>query len=637
MVFPYLFSIGPFVKFGSITSKIKSLSEQYSELEDAQLADIALDLGFESRQSEEIDLLIGRAFALVQVAGQRQIQMQHYDVQLLGGYAMCQGHVAEMRTGEGKTLTATLPMFVHALAGRGALLATSNDYLAKRDAEWMQPVYRSLGMKIGVIQTEMSREQRRAAYQCDITYGTMKEFGFDFLRDHSMEREQKQRELWHGGAQGGVAEAAASKPVHRQPHFLLIDEADSILIDDARTPLIISSAEDGATHEQQKALYTWSAKAALRFEEDRDYWYDREKRRVDLTPEGTALVRDTPKPYELAGVGLLEMYDFMERAIQVGRDYKRDRDYVVRKGEIVIVDEATGRISEGRRWSRGIHQAIEAGEGVEITMDTNTSAKITVQSFVSRFPHIAGMTGTAYSSRKEFKKIYHTGVTVIPTNRPPKRVDQPIKYFFSEEDKFNEVVKDVIEIHGTGRPILIGTRSIAKSNQVSQLLKKANVEHEVLNARQIEREAEIVENAGLRGKITVATNMAGRGTDIKIDDEVKQLGGMHVIGTEMHESSRIDQQLFGRCGRQGDPGSVQLYIAAEDKLLESAHGKQTAERYRKTGKTRTDSYWIPLFKRAQQKVESQHYRSRRILMYNEKQLAKSQREMGLDPILDNFD
>ncbi|MFK7766815.1 MAG: preprotein translocase subunit SecA, partial [Mariniblastus sp.] len=256
---------------------------------------------------------------------------------------------------------------------------------------------------------------------------------------------------------------------------------------------------------------------------------------------------------------------------------------------------------------------------------------------VSRFPFIAGMTGTAYSSRKEFKKIYHMGVTVIPTNRPPKRIDLPIKYFFSEEDKFNQVVKDVIEIHQAGRPILIGTRSIAKSNQVARLLQAANIEHEVLNARQVEREAEIVENAGLRGKITVATNMAGRGTDIKIGDDVKELGGMHVIGTEMHESSRIDQQLFGRCGRQGDPGSVQLYIAAEDKLLESAYGKQTAERYRKTGKTRTDSYWVSLFKRAQQKVENQHYRSRRILMYNEKQLAKSQREMGLDPILDNFD
>ena len=637
------------MKFGSAISQIKTLAAEYSQLDDTALSNIALDLGFASRQTEDVSPLIERGFALVQVAAQRQLSMQHYDVQLIGGYAMCQGNVAEMRTGEGKTLTATLPMFVHALAGRGALLATSNDYLAKRDAEWMQPVYHSLGLTIGVIQSEMSREQRRAAYQCSITYGTMKEFGFDFLRDHSMEREQKQRDLWYGGAKGGVAEAAASKPVHREPHFLMIDEADSILIDDARTPLIISAAQDASTQEQQIMLYKWSADSVVRFEEATDYWYDREKRRVDLSPDGTALVRDTRKPSELAGIGLLEMYDFIERAIQVDRDYKRDRDYVVRDGEIVIVDEATGRISEGRRWSRGIHQAIEAKEGVEITMDTNTQAKITVQSFVSRFPHIAGMTGTAFSSRKEFKKIYHMGVTVIPTNKPPMRNDLPTKYFYSEEDKFENVVKDTIEVHQTGRPILIGTRSIAKSHQVSHLLKKYNVPHEVLNAREIEREAEIIANAGRWGRITVATNMAGRGTDIKIGGEedneesvserakILELGGMHVVGTEMHESSRIDQQLFGRCGRQGDPGSVQLYVSAEDKLLESAFGKQTAERYRKTGKTRTASYWISLFKRAQQKVESQHYRSRRILMYNEKQLAKSQREMGLDPILDNFD
>jgi preprotein translocase subunit SecA len=625
------------VKFGSVISKIKSLASAYSELDDAQLSDLALDLGFESRQSDRVGPLIDRAFALVQVAASRQLQMQHYDVQLRGGYAMCQGHVAEMRTGEGKTLTATLPLFLHGLAGRGALLATSNDYLARRDAQWMQPVYQSLGMTVGVIQSEMSREQRRAAYQCSITYGTMKEFGFDFLRDHSMEREQKQRELWYGGADGGVAEASASLPVHRKPHFLLIDEADSILIDDARTPLIISSAQDESAQRQQMSLYRWSADASKRFTEEQHFWYDREKRRVDLTPEGTALVRDVAKPPELEGVGLLEMYDFMERAIQVDRDYKCDRDYVVRDGEIVIVDEATGRISEGRRWSKGIHQAIEANENVEVTMDTNTSAKVTVQSYVSRFPNIAGMTGTAFSSRKEFKKIYHMGVTVIATNRPSQRIDLPTKYFFSEEEKFNQVVKDAIEIHSIGRPILIGTRSIAKSDQVSRLLHQHNIDHEVLNAREVEREADIVSKAGQRGRITVATNMAGRGTDIKIEKEIEQLGGMHVIGTEIHESSRIDQQLFGRCARQGDKGSVQLYISAEDKLLESAYGKQTAQRYRKTGKTRTASHWISLFKRAQQKVENQHYRSRRILMYNEKMLAKSQREMGLDPILDNFD
>jgi len=616
-------------------SSIKALCERYSDLSDDQLYDIALNLGFEARQAEKVTPLIERGFALVKVMALRKLDMAHYDVQLLGGKAMCHGHVAEMRTGEGKTLTATLPMFIHSLAGRGALLATSNDYLAKRDAELMQPVYRALGKTVGVVQTEMSREQRRASYGCDITYGTMKEFGFDFLRDHSATREQKQKSLYFG--EHGSHELAGKFTVHRKPNFILIDEADSILIDDARTPLILSAAEDGATHEQQKALYNWSAKAAPEFVEDEDYWYDRERRKVDLTPEGMSLVRKIRKPADLAGVGLLEMYDFIERSIQVFRDYNIDKDYVIREGEIVIVDESTGRISEGRRWSRGIHQAIEAKESVEITMDTATQAKITVQSFVSRFPFLSGMTGTAYSSRREFKKIYHMPVTVIPTNRPSMRKELPVKYSADEATKLQQIVDDVKEVHEAGRPILIGTRSIARSEEVSVQLTAGGIEHEVLNARQVEREADIVERAGEKGRVTVATNMAGRGTDIKISDEVKALGGLHVIGTEMHESSRIDQQLFGRCGRQGDPGTVQQYISADDKLLESAFGQQTAMRHRKWAKSRSTDHWIRLFRRAQAKVENQHYRSRKSLMFSEKQLAKSQREMGLDPILDNYE
>ncbi len=619
-------------------SRIKTLSKRYADKSDEELRDIALDLGFESRQYENVTRLLERGFALVKEVSRRKLGMEHYNVQLLGGHAMCQGHVAEMRTGEGKTLTATLPMFIYALSGRGALLATTNDYLAKRDAELMQQVYLALGKTVGVIQTEMSREQRRASYKCDITYGTMKEFGFDFLRDHSYQRQLKEQMAFSGGGGHQASmERAELTAVHRKPNFLLIDEADSILIDDARTPLIISAAEDGATMEQQKELYRWTAKAAEEFVEDEDYWYDREKRRVDLTPEGMSLVRKIRKPDSLAGIGLLEMYDFMERGIQVARDHKKDRDYVIRDGEVVIVDESTGRIAEGRRWSRGIHQAIEARESVELTMDTETQAKITVQSLVSRFPHVSGMTGTAWTSRKEFKKIYQMPVSVIPTNRPLQRRELPVKYSATEAEKWQQIVQDVIEIHSQGRPILVGTRSIAKSEILAKHFSEANVPHEVLNARQIEREADIVAAAGEKGRVTVATNMAGRGTDIKISDEVKALGGLHVIGTEMHESSRIDQQLFGRCGRQGDPGTVQLYISADDQLLEAAFGVPTAIRYRKSAKSRGRNYWISMFKKAQNKVENQHYRSRKILMFSEKQLAKSQREMGLDPILDNFE
>lgn len=622
------------IKSGSWLKQIRQQAEEYAQVSDEQLRDISLDLAHESRRLGTIAPLMVQGFALVQTAATRQLEMSHYDVQFLGGRAMCQGHVAEMRTGEGKTLTATLPLYMQALQGRGALLATANDYLARRDAEWMQSVYQSLGMSVGIVQENQSREQRRAAYACDITYGTMKEFGFDFLRDHSLERQTQRNELWYGDA---GAQGAMNQPVHRKPYFILVDEADSILIDDARTPMIISSAQDESVQQMQTSLYRWSADNAPVFVEDTHYWYDREKRSVDLTPEGTAKVREIHKPPQLAGTGLLEMYDFMERAIQVFRDYHRDREYVVRDGEVAIVDEATGRISEGRRWSRGIHQAIEAKENLEVTVDTFTQAKITVQSFVNRFPLIGGMTGTAYTSSREFKTVYKMPVSVIPTNRKIQRVELPVLVAKDQAEKWNMIVENVKEVHAVGRPILIGTRSIGFSEGLSKVLSKFGIQHEVLNARQIEREAEIVSKAGEMGRVTVATNMAGRGTDIKIDDQVRELGGLHVIGTELHESARIDNQLFGRCGRQGDPGTVQQYVSWDDQLLETAFGMETATRYRKSGKSRSSRWWIDLFYKAQRKVEDRHYRSRKVLMYNEKMLAKSQREMGLDPILDNYD
>ena len=620
----------------SFLKEVRQQAKEYSTLDDAALKELALDLGFEARQSERLKRLIVRGFAMVLVAAARKLEMTHYDVQLAGGKAMAEGQVIEMRTGEGKTLTATLPLFVHALSGRGVLLATANDYLAKRDAEQMQSVFHSLGMTVGVIQTEMSRPQRLAAYKCSVTYGTMKEFGFDFLRDHSGKRQKQEQQLWYGGRQS-QSPAEMNLTVHREPNFILIDEADSILIDEARTPMIISAPEDEDAHQQQLNLYKWCAENASCFEEDEEYWYDKERRRVDLTPEGTAKLRALAKPADLNGIGLPEMYDFIERAIQVHRDYENDREYVVRDGEIVIVDEATGRISEGRRWSRGIHQAIEAKENVHVSVETETQAKITVQSFVSRFPLIAGMTGTAATAAKEFRKIYKTAVTVIPPNRKSQRKELPIIFARTETEKWAAVLKEVKEVFETGRPILIGTRSIGNSELLSRLLTKSGILHSVLNARQIEKEAEIISMAGQRGRVTVATNMAGRGTDIKICSEVADLGGLHVIGTDMHESARIDRQLLGRCGRQGDPGSFRQFISAEDKLLDSAFGKQKADRYRKTGKSRSSRWWIDLFSKAQRKVEDQHYRARKILMYNEKMLAKSHREMGLDPILDVYD
>ncbi|MFM7115486.1 MAG: preprotein translocase subunit SecA, partial [Planctomycetota bacterium] len=339
----------------------------------------------------------------------------------------------------------------------------------------------------------------------------------------------------------------------------------------------------------------------------------------------------------LAGIGLLEMYEFIERAIQVYRDYKLNKDYVIRDGEIVIVDEATGRVSPGRRWSRGIHQAIEAKEEVKVTLETRTEAKITVQAFVNRFPVIGGMTGTAFTSAREFRKVYRTPVKVIPPNRPSKRLSLPTIVSPTEKEKWEAVVSEILEVHQVGRPVLVGTRSIAKSELLSHLLRERGLPHLVLNANHVEREAEIVAEAGQHGKVTVATNMAGRGTDIQISEDVRQLGGLHVIGTELHESARIDLQLFGRCARQGDPGTIRQFLAHDDQLLDTAHGVARANWYRKIGKLRGTEWWVKLFRRAQEKVEKRHYRARKILMYNETQLAKSQKEMGLDPILDHLD
>jgi preprotein translocase subunit SecA len=463
----------------------------------------------------------------------------------------------------------------------------------------------------------------------------MKEFGFDFLRDHSMGKRQRDAELWFGHRSNSqVADAVA---VQREPYFLLVDEADSILIDDARTPLILSAAPDPEAKQRQLDLYRWAAATAPECVEDEHYLYDKEKRKVELSTVGTAYIRGLVKPEALAGIGLLEMYEFIERGIQVYRDYKLNKDYVIRDGEIVIVDEATGRVSPGRRWSRGIHQAIEAKEEVKVTLETRTEAKITVQAFVNRFPVIGGMTGTAFTSAREFRKVYRTSVKVIPPNRPSKRLSLPTIVSPTEKEKWEAVVSEILDVHQVGRPILVGTRSIAKSELLSHLLRERGLPHLVLNANHVEREAEIVAEAGQHGKVTVATNMAGRGTDIQISEDVRQLGGLHVIGTELHESARVDLQLFGRCARQGDPGTIRQFLAHDDQLLDTAHGMARANWYRKIGKLRGTEWWVKLFRRAQEKVEKRHYRARKILMYNEAQLAKSQKEMGLDPILDHLD
>jgi preprotein translocase subunit SecA len=514
-------------------------------------------------------------------------------------------------------------------------LATVNDYLARRDAEWMGPIYKALGLSVGVVETQMSQPQRRKAYECDITYGTAKEFGFDFLRDRLLLRriQEGQTDLL-GGMLGQGRGAGNEKPVQREPYFALVDEADSILIDEARTPLIISALP---TEEERLAVecYKWSASVINQFVEDEDYEYDHEKRTVELTREGRLKARLLSKPPAMDTVGMVTIYQYLERAILVGREYHLDRQYVVREGEIIIVDEFTGRLAEGRKWRDGIHQAVEAKQGVEVTVATGQAARITIQDFFLRYENLAGMTGTAMGSARELRKIYRCHVLPIPTNRPLIRQRLPELVFGATDAKWAAVVEEIEQLHNQGRPVLIGTRSIDKSEDLSRLLTQRDIEHQVLNANHIEAEAEIVARAGLRGKVTVSTNMAGRGTDIRLGEGIADLGGLHVICTEMHDASRIDRQLFGRCGRQGDPGTYRQYIALDDDLLLTGLGPEKAEKLKTRGESpgSFDSLH-KIFVKAQKKVERRHFRQRKALMYYEKERKKMQIQMGQDPYLD---
>jgi len=428
----------------------------------------------------------------------------------------------------------------------------------------------------------------------------------------------------------------SEKPVQGAAYFALVDEADSILIDEARTPLIISALP---TEEERLAVecYKWSAENIATFIEDDDYDYDHEKKTVELTREGREKVRRLPKPAAMDTVGMVNIYQYVERAILVDREYFLDRQYVVRDGEIVIVDEFTGRLSEGRKWRDGIHQAVEAKQGVEVTVETGQAARITVQDFFQRYEHLAGMTGTAMGSARELRRIYRCHVMAIPTNRPAIRRRLPNRVFGGADAKWVAVIEEIRQMHEAGRPLLIGTRSIDKSEQLSALLHAAGIEHEVLNANHIAAEADIIANAGQRGKVTVSTNMAGRGTDIKLGENIAELGGLHVICTEMHDASRIDRQLIGRCGRQGDPGTFRQYLALDDDLLLTGLGPEKSRKLKKRGEESAGPFdrYGGLFRKAQRKVEKRHFRQRKSLLYFEKERKKMQRQMGQDPYLDS--
>ncbi|MCR5586717.1 MAG: preprotein translocase subunit SecA [Lachnospiraceae bacterium] len=544
-----------------IVEKIESLDEEYSNLSDEELKAKTPEFKERLAQGETLDDILPEAYATVREAAWRVLGMKHFHVQLIGGVILHQGRITEMRTGEGKTLVATLPSYLNALDGGGVHVVTVNDYLAKRDSEWMGQVHEFLGLTVGVILTTMNPEERRAAYNCDITYGTNNEFGFDYLRDNMVIYKEQL--------------------VQRGLHFAIIDEVDSVLIDEARTPLIISGQSGkstklyeacdifvrqltrGTRKEMTKMDYIMNEEE----EETGDYVVDEKDKNANLTADGVKKAERFFSVKNLADPENLELQHNINLALKAHSLFAKDKDYVVNDNEVLIVDDFTGRILPGRRYSDGLHQAIEAKEHVKVNRESKTLATITFQNFFNKYDKKCGMTGTALTEEKEFRDIYGMDVIEVPTNKPVQRVDHNDAVFKSKDEKFTAVVNDIIESHEKGQPVLVGTINIDTSEYLSSLLNKKKIPHKVLNAKFHELEAEIVADAGLEGAVTIATNMAGRGTDIKLGDGVTELGGLKIIGTERHESRRIDNQLRGRAGRQGDPGESRFYISLEDDLM----------------------------------------------------------------------
>jgi preprotein translocase subunit SecA len=629
----------------NLLSQIGTFEPILRDESNERLAERCLSLRYRARRGDTLQALLPETFALVREAAWRSVQMRHFDVQLLAGIVLVEGAVAEIETGEGKTLVATLPLTLRALGGEGALLATANDYLAERDAEWMGPVYRMLGLSVGVVLSKMSRDERRRAYDCDITYGTAREFGFDFLRDRLELRNNNSLPFTLPAAAPATVPTASAldhiggAAIQREPHFILVDEADSLMIDEARTPLIISGSAPSAAGTPPE-VYHWCARESQRFEESLHFEVDEERHTIELTPEGRGLARTLPVPDELRSVPLPVLCDHLERALFVQRHFHRDRHYVVREKEVVIVDEFTGRLAEGRRWQGGVHQAVEAREGLPISSATWNLARITVQDFFLRFRHLAGMTGTAVAASRELRKLYRLRTASIATHRPPRRIVAPVRVFATCDEKWSAITHDVARAKSAGRPVLVGTRTIEASEVLSRRLTEAGIEHQVLNARHPEQEAGIVARAGERGRVTVATNMAGRGTDIRLEDGVSELGGLLVIGTEMHESARIDRQLCGRCGRQGDPGEFRQFVALDDELLQMAFGDSEAARIAATESVRLRArpeeceQLTRLFRKAQQLVERRRYQERLLLQHREHRRHRSLATLGQDPYLD---
>ena len=608
-----------------IIDKIEKLRPTMQAMSDDELKDQTRKFKERLAAGETLDDILPEAFATVREAAKRVLNMEHYPVQLIGGIVLHQGRIAEMKTGEGKTLVSTCPAYLNALSGKGVQIVTVNDYLAKRDAEWMGQVHEFLGLKVGVVLNSMTSEERKAAYQCDITYVTNNELGFDYLRDNmAIYKDQM---------------------VLRDLDYCIIDEVDSVLIDEARTPLIISGQSGKSTKlyevcdvlakqlvrgEESGEFNKLNAIMGEEITETGDFIVNEKEKVVNLTEQGVKKVEAFFHIDNLADAENLEIQHNIILALRAHNLMFRDKDYVVKDDEVLIVDEFTGRIMPGRRYSDGLHQAIEAKEHVNVKRESRTLATITFQSFFNKYAKKGGMTGTAQTEEKEFRNIYGMDVIVIPTNRPVIRKDLDDAVYKTKKEKFHAVVEEIVKAHEKGQPVLVGTITIETSEMLSQMLKKRGVPHKVLNAKYHELEAEIVADAGVHGAVTIATNMAGRGTDIKLDDESKALGGLKIIGTERHESRRIDNQLRGRAGRQGDPGESRFYISLEDDLMRLFGSDKLMSMFNALGVPENEQIEHKMLssaiEKAQQKIETNNYGIREnLLKYDE--VNNEQREV----------
>jgi preprotein translocase subunit SecA len=594
-------------------------------LSDEELRDKTKEYKKRLEEGETLDDLLPEAFATVREAARRVLGMEHYRVQLMGGVVLHQGRIAEMKTGEGKTLVSTLPAYLNALEGKGVHIVTVNDYLAKRDAEWMGKVHEFLGLTVGVVLNSMDNDERREAYNCDITYITNNELGFDYLRDNMVIYKEQL--------------------VQRGLHYAIIDEVDSVLIDEARTPLIISGQSGKSTSlyeacdilarqlvrgEESQEFSKMDAIMGIEVEESGDFIVNEKDKVVNLTQDGVKKVEQFFKIDNLADPDNLEIQHNIILALRAHNLMFRDQDYVVQDDQVLIVDEFTGRIMPGRRYSDGLHQAIEAKEHVKVKRESKTLATITFQNFFNKYDKKAGMTGTALTEEKEFRDIYGMDVIVIPTNKPVIREDLQDAVYKTKKEKYHAVVEEVIKAHEKGQPVLVGTITIDISEEISRLLKKAGIQHKVLNAKFHEMEAEIVADAGLHGAVTIATNMAGRGTDIKLDDEARAAGGLKIIGTERHESRRIDNQLRGRSGRQGDPGESQFFISLEDDLMRLFGSEKLMEVFNTLGVPENEQIQHKMLtnaiEKAQMKIEGNNFGIRKNLLEYD-QVMNDQREI----------